>query len=303
MPDLPTAVLCYGEIGVDNIIRVDRLPTPEIAVFPTADTIHIGGAAANTGAWLAHWDIPVQLMGNAIGHDTYGEKLIGWLSEHPALDLSHVERHANVITPFCRVLVTPDAERSFLIFGYPQAPKTPLTIEMLDGIQYLALDLYGGEERLAAARLAHERGVTTLIGDVITPDHPALPYTTIATNSAAFIRDTFRDIDMIEHAHRLQTVSGGIIVLTDGPRPIHVLYRDGGMISVQPPQVQAVDATGAGDAFRAGLTAGLLKDMPLAESVRIGAAAGAFKVQSVGAAAHIPAWEEVVALADTLEII
>jgi sugar/nucleoside kinase (ribokinase family) len=302
MPDLPPAVLCYGEIGVDNIIRVDRLPTPEIAVFPTADTAHIGGAAANTGAWLARWGIPVRLMGNAIGTDEYGWKLAGWLGEHPSLNLDDVQIQKGLTTPFCRVLVTPDAERSFLIFAYPQAPKTPLTVEHLDGVQYLALDLYGGDERLAAARLAHQHGVTTLIGDVITPDHPALPYTSIATNSAAFIRNTLPDVDVIEHAYRLQAVSGGIIVLTDGPRPIHVLYRDGGMISVQPPPVQAVDATGAGDAFRAGLIAGLLRDMPLAESVRIGAAAGAFKVQSVGAAAHIPAWEEVAALADTLQI-
>jgi sugar/nucleoside kinase (ribokinase family) len=47
----------------------------------------------------------------------------------------------------------------------------------------------------------------------------------------------------------------------------------------------------------------LLRDMPLAEAARIGAAAGAFKVQSVGAAAHIPAWEEVTTLADTLEFV
>jgi ribokinase len=302
MPDLPPAVLCYGEIGVDNIIRVDRLPTPEVAVFPTADTAHIGGAAANTGAWLARWGIPARLMGNAIGTDEYGSKLAGWLGEHSFLNLDYVEIQKGLTTPFCRVLVTPDAERSFLIFGYPQAPKTPLTIEHLHGIQYLALDLYGGAERLAAARLAHEHGITTLIGDVITTDHPALPYTSIATNSAAFIRDTFPGIDVVDHAHTLQAISGGTIVLTDGPNPLHVLYPDGGMINVQPPQVQAVDATGAGDAFRAGLIAGLLNEIPLAESVRIGAAAGAFKVQSVGAAAHIPTWEEVTALADTLEI-
>ncbi len=28
-------VFCYGEIGVDNIIQADGLPSPENAVFPT----------------------------------------------------------------------------------------------------------------------------------------------------------------------------------------------------------------------------------------------------------------------------
>jgi len=294
------AVVCYGEIGVDNLIRVDRLPTPEVAVFPTADTIHVGGAAANTAVWLARWGIPTRLAGNAIGCDDYGARLWGWLSEHPALDLSRVERRGEVVTPFCRVLVTPDAERSFLIFGYPQTPKTPLTADILGGARFLALDLYGGPERLNAARLAHESGVQTVIGDVVALDHPALPYTDIACNSAAFIRDSFPGVDALEHARRLQAISRGIVILTDGPRPAHLLDRDGSLITAQPPPVEAVDATGAGDAFRAGLLAALLRGLPLAEALRWGVAAGALKVGFLGAATHVPPLEAVTALAGAI---
>ena len=85
-------------------------------------------------------------------------------------------------TPFTRALVTPDGERSFLIFGYPQAPKISLNREKLDSVKFLALDLYGGPERLEVARLAYESGVQTAIGDVVWPDHPALKFS-IATNS------------------------------------------------------------------------------------------------------------------------
>lgn len=68
-------VFCYGEIGVDNIILADRLPTPEIAVFPNAESYHIGGAAANTAVWLANMGLAVGLSGNAIGDDLYGGQL------------------------------------------------------------------------------------------------------------------------------------------------------------------------------------------------------------------------------------
>ena len=78
---------CYGELGVDNIIHLPHLPTPELAAFPTADSYHIGGAAANTAVWLASWGVSVRLAGNGIGHDDYGKQLWGWLSQHPALDL------------------------------------------------------------------------------------------------------------------------------------------------------------------------------------------------------------------------
>lgn len=295
-------ILCYGEIGVDNIILVDQMPAPELGIFPTGDTLHIGGAAANTAAWLARWDVPARLAGNAIGYDDYGSRLWRWLSQHPALDLSLVERREDVTTPFCRILVTPDAERSVLIFGYPQAPKTALTREMLAGAKFLALDLYGGEERIVAARVAREAGVQTVITDMVALDHPALPATSIACNSAAYIRDAYPDVDEMDHARRLQQISGGIIVLTNGPHPVRVLDRDGGIFSVQPPPAEAVDATGAGDAFRAGLMAGLLHGEALDGAVAWGAAAGALKVQHVGAASTIPALEDVRALAAGLAI-
>jgi sugar/nucleoside kinase (ribokinase family) len=294
--------VCYGEIGVDNIIRVDRLPTPELAVFPSEDTSHIGGAAANTAVWLARWGAPVRLAGNAIGYDDYGTRLLGWLREHAALDLAYLERREEVMTPYCRVLVTPDAERSFLIFGYPRTPKTPLTREMLGGAKFLALDLYGGAERLAAARLAREMGIQTVIGDVIAPDHPALPFTDIATNSAAFIRDSYPGVNVLEHARKLQAVSRGIVVLTDGPAPVQALSGDGALIAVQPPAVRAVDATGAGDVFRAGLIYALLQGWPLAKAVKWGAAAGALGVQRTGAARNVPSREEVGALAAGLAV-
>ena len=140
-------VLCYGEIGIDNIIQADGLPSPETAIFPTSDSYHGGGAAANTAVWLAALGLSVKLSGNVIGHDPYGELILGRLRKHTQIDLSLVEQRDGVTTPFTRAIVTPDGERSFLIFWYPQAPKVQLTKEMLQGIKYLALDLYGGYTR------------------------------------------------------------------------------------------------------------------------------------------------------------
>lgn len=293
-------VFCYGEIGVDNIIQVPHLPDPEMAAFPTSDSYHIGGAAANTAVWLANFGFSVGLTGNAIGLDLYGQQLWEWLSQHPSIDLSLVDRQQDVVTPFCRAMVTPDGERTFLIYWYPQAPKTILEANMLAGARYLALDLYGGDERLAAAQTAREAGLQTVIGDVVRPEHPILPLTSIATNSGAYIRDQYPDVDVREHARRLQAISQGIVITTGGAKPVYVVNRDGSAFTVRPPQVKPVDATGAGDAFRAGLLAGLLHSHTLPRSVCWGAAAGALKVQRIGAATDPASLEEVVALADTL---
>ena len=293
-------VLCYGEIGIDNIIQTDGLPSPEKAIFPKSDSYHGGGAASNTAVWLAALGVKVKLTGNTIGHDPYGDQIMERLGKQSNIDLSLVEQRGGVTTPFTRAIVTPDGERSFLIFWYPQAPKISLTKEMLDGVRYVALDLYGGQERLDTAQLAFESGVSTAIGDVIWPDHSVLPFTSIATNSGPFIRQSFPGVDVRQHARTLQSISKGIVITTDGPRMVHALDAQGNGFSIQPPATTAVDATGAGDAFRSGLLYGLLRGFDLPRSLCWAVAAGSLKVKNLGAATTLPDFKEIEALANSL---
>src|SRR6188474_1342327 len=95
-------IFCYGEIGIDNIIQADALPSPENAVFPTSDSYHGGGAASNTAVWLANLGVKVKLTGNAIGHDPYGDLILDGLKKQPNIDLSLVEQRLGVTTPFTR---------------------------------------------------------------------------------------------------------------------------------------------------------------------------------------------------------
>ena len=294
-------VLCYGEIGIDNIIQADGLPSPETAIFPKSDSYHGGGAASNTAVWLAALGVRVKVTGNVIGSDAYGEMITKGLGKYANIDLSLLEQREGVVTPFTRAIVTPDGERSFLIFWYPQAPKVPLTKEMLKGVRYLALDLYGGPERLETARLAFESGVSTVIGDVIWPDHPVLPFTSIATNSAAYIRQSFPGVDVREHARKLQSISKGIVITTDGAQLVHALDAQGNGFTIQPPGVNAVDATGAGDAFRSGLLYGLLQGFDLPRSLCWGVAAGTLKVKNLGAATTVPDFDEIESVANRLQ--
>jgi hypothetical protein len=289
-------VFCYGEIGVDNIIQSDSLPSPENAVFPKSDSYHLGGAAANTAVWLAAMGVKVKLCGNAIGRDEYGELILEKLNRYPALDLSLVEQRQDVL------LLLPGYRLRtgtiIFIFWYPQAPRS-LTREMQ--VPLSALDLYGGPERLAVAKLASESGVSTAIGDVIWPDHPALPFTNIATNSGPYIRQNFPGVDVRQHARRLQSISKGIVITTDGPNQVHAVDAQGHGFTILPPTVQVVDATGAGDAFRSGLLYGLSRGLDLPRSLCWAVAAGSLKVRSLGAATTLPEFTEVETLANSLQ--
>lgn len=290
-------VFSYGEIGVDNIVQIPYIPSPERAAFPTSDSYHIGGAAANFAVWLASWGVQTGLSGNAIGDDLYGRQLLAWLGSYSKLDLRGLEVKPDQPTPFCRILVTPDAERSILVYGYPTTPKTPLDRSMLQGTRFLALDLYGGEERLQAARLARGLGVQTVLNDVIWMDHPILKETDILVNSAAYVRSEFPGVDVLAHAFELQHICGGVVITTDGADPVLVIDRNGQHFTVQPPVVAAVDATGAGDAFRAGLVYGFLQGWSLCKAVQWAAATGSMKVGRLGAVSSLPAIDEIDGLA------
>ena len=273
-----------------------------MAVFPKSESYHVGGAAANTSIWLAHMGVRVGLSGNVIGNDQYGDLLISSLKEHLNIDLHLIQVQADTPTPFTRAIVTPDGERSFLIFYYPETPKVPFDLSQLKGAQYNALDLYGGQERVNAAKTAYAAGLDTAIGDVVWTDHAVLPYTSISTNSGSYIRDLFPGIDVRQHAHALQAVSRGIVITTDGGEMVHTIDNEGKAFYVKPPAVKAKDATGAGDAFRAGLLYGLTHGKTLQESVCLGTAAGSLKVNHLGAATTLPDLKEIIHLSNGLKV-
>jgi len=295
-------VFCYGEIGVDCIMQVDEYPRPHNAVFPHPETCHPGGSAFTTSIWLAHLGIETGLGGNAIGMDPNGNLLSARFSRFPLLHAEWVEQAESFSTPYTRVLVTPDAERAFLIFGYREAKKMPLTHEMIAGVSFLALDLYGGEERIDAARLAHSLGVKTVISDITDPDHPALPFTSIAVISAAYLRAKMPGVDCRNQAHALQRICCGSVILTDGPKPVYCLDSGGKKFTVTPAKVDPVDSTGCGDAFRAGLIYGLLQGLALKAAVCWGVAAGTIKVQHLGGSTTLPDRDEIASLVGSLRI-
>jgi ribokinase len=76
-----------------------------------------------------------------------------------------------------------------------------------------------------------------------------------------------------------------------------MLLEDGEDVArAAPPRVEAVDGTGAGDAFTACLVVSLLEGRPRDESLRRACAAGALAASRFGAQTSLPTAEEVDAL-------
>lgn len=289
-------VLCYGEIDLDIYLNLDRLPTLNHAGNTRDEFENVGGAAANSAMWLANWGIATRLLGHDLGDDRAGDTVRALLGALRHLDTRYIASHAGYRSPRCQCLVTPDGERSFIMHWLDELRVTDLESQMLRGIEWLNLDMSGPlEPRLRAARLAVADEIPVLINDIYATDHALLPYVDVLVISASIARSKAPGSEPLALARRLQQAGDCHVIITDAAAPVTLLLRGGEMRQIQPPAVTAVDTTGAGDTFKAGLLYGLLTDLPLPEAARWGCAAASLMCRFPGATRHLAGLDAVAA--------
>lgn len=91
--------------------------------------------------------------------------------------------------------------------------------------------------------------------------------------------------DLLKHTNQ--------IIVTQGAEG-SLLITESGVIHIEATPVElAIDPTGAGDAYRAGLISGIISGNPIVESAKIGAACASFCVETIGTQNHQFTIEEI----------
>jgi len=302
---MASQVLCYGGICIDNIIHVPYMPTPGIATTPTHQQFQLGGGATQTAVWLASWNIPVTLTGNAIGNDAYAQQILDELQLFKSFDTSQIEQKVDVDTPYTRALVPPSGDRYLIEFGYDTAPMYPADNVQLDGIQILTVNFYYNNTERETQRLAqkaHSQGIQVIASDVLDEDNALYSVSDILINSRAVMEKKLPHTDHYGYSVALQAKHGGIVIMTDGENRVWVINRDGKTFSVDVPKVDVYDTTGAGDAFRAGVVYGQLKGWSLEESTKLAVASGTIQVARNASVTPPASLQDTQVLANTLTI-
>ena len=97
--------------------------------------------------------------------------------------------------------------------------------------------------------------------------------------------------DVVAAAERLLELGVGEVVATVGNKgAIHV--DRSGSTSYPTLLVDAIDTTGAGDAFNAGLAVGLSRGQTLPDAIRLGCHAGAYCVTKLGVLDGLPTMDQ-----------
>lgn len=254
-------------------------------------SLMIGGSAAITAVAAARLGLRVALVA-AVGDDPAGELMLGLLNRE-SVDTSRVIVRAGAATGFTTVL-SGGTDRAILTALGAIPTLTASDVHLVAARHLHVSSYFLLEEGLGSglADLLHagrSRGMTTSLDTNYDPSRrwgderltAALRETDVFLPNEAEALGISGEPEVSAAARKLSDLCGSVVVkLGERGALCEVTGAEPRQVSVPP--VEPVDTTGAGDCFNAGLIAGFLEGLDLADAATLGCAVGAASVAGIG---------------------
>ena len=288
-------VVGLGESSIDYVYVVPSLPgssTSKVAI--TSHFSACGGQVATTMAGCAALGLRAAYLG-PVGSDANGARVRSELSARDVDVERLIVRTAD--TRYAVILVEErSGDRQVLWQRDPRLSleDSEVTAQLFTGAKLLHVDAVDEAASIRAAALARGQGlvVTSDIDTVTTRTSELLAAVTVAI-VAEHVPAQLTGVTDVEGALRaMRTRHDGLLCVTLGDRGAAAL--DGSDYHLVPAlPVEAVDTTGAGDVFRAGMIYGLLQRWPTPRILEFANAAAALSCTRPGAIASVPSRDDV----------
>ena len=248
-----------GSSNVDVVTYIDRLPVWGETIAAPRFEMSFGGKGANQAVAAARLGAEV-VMVSKVGDDVLGDGVLSNFAQH-GVDTRHVGRVAGQSTGTATILVSAAGDNCILIVAGANGDLTPADVEAAaEDLKSCALILLQLEVPLATVYAALEfgkrHGVKTLL-------NPAPAVTTLDRDKvglASFVAPNETELailtgmpvesedEVAAAAKRLVAQGAESVIVTLGARG-SLAATAGGVLRIPPVKVQAVDSTGAGDAY------------------------------------------------------
>ena len=288
-------IVVVGSLNMDAIARVARLPMPGETVLATGFTQTLGGKGANQAVAAARGGSTVAFIGR-VGRDAAGEALLAGLGE-AGVNTESILHDAGGSSGMALISVDHRAENTIVVVPGVNAHVCVDDIEAAaDLIARSDILLLQLEVPLAAvtraAELAQRAGTTVILNPSPAQELPVslLRLVDILVPNAeevGYLSGMGSPVDPESAAGMLRANGAKSVVITLGDRGASVITDDGEM-EVPAYEVDALDTTGAGDAFVGNLAASLDSGLSLLEAAEFASAAAALSVRSTGAQSSMP---------------
>jgi ribokinase len=271
LPPNPS-IAVVGSINLDLVARCERLPRPgETLTGATFERVP-GGKGANQALAAARLGASVSLVG-AVGRDPFATEALALLEEGGVrLDVQTVGEATGVAL----IVVAEDGENQIVV-----APGANGTVEAASGL---------GDADAVLCQLE-------IPIDTVTDAASDAAFFCLNAAPARPLPDTLlADVDLlVVNRYELDAVGrfDGLVALTLGAEGAVLLDCGEEVARAAPPPVEAVDGTGAGDAFTACLLVSLLQGRERGEALSRACVAGALAASRPGAQPSLPTAAEV----------
>jgi ribokinase len=292
-------VVVVGSYNVGLTVVGPSLPAPGQTVLGHTFDMGPGGKGSNQAIGARRLGAEVTLVAK-VGNDVFGASARQLFEREGLLGpgIMEADTHTGV------GLIMVDDEGSNMIAVAPGA-NASLTAEDLDRVPGLFRDASHVLCQLecpvelftAAARRARQAGATTILNPapaVALPDeaYPLIDILTPNRSELGVLTGLDPESGGVEEAARSLVVRGaGEVIVTLGDQGL-IRVTSSGAESLPARRVRTRDTTGAGDAFNAGLAAGLAAGSSMAEALNLGIRAGAFCVTRLGVIDGLPTLEQ-----------
>ncbi|HSL63582.1 MAG TPA: ribokinase [Gaiellaceae bacterium] len=276
---MPVSLAVVGSANLDLVARTERLPRPGETVTGATFARIPGGKGANQAVAAARLGADVRFVG-CVGEDDLARPVLDAMRAD-GVDLAGVVT-GDAATGVALIVVDADGENTIVVAPGANALLRPEDVAVGDADAVLCQLEIPLDTVAAAARQAR----FLCLNAAPAPGAP-LPH------------DLLERTDLlVVNRFELEAVGtpSGLVALTLGAEGAVLLEGGKEVARAEPPRVDAVDGTAAGDAFTACLTVSLLEGRPREEALLRACAAGAIAASRPGAQPSLPTAAEVDAI-------
>jgi ribokinase len=289
-------IAVVGSAMIDLTAYATVIPAPGQTLEGDQFTTGFGGKGANQAVIAAHCGAEVHFVGK-LGRDLFGDSIAENFKKL-GIDSEYVER-SDTPNGVAHIWVDANGENRIIIIpGANHEIESKKAIEAIESIAGLAVVVAQCEIKqevtLAAFSAAKKRGCVTILNPA--PYQPLSEELLAVTdwiipNETEFNELLGQDPTSDEVLKKFRPGKNSIVTL--GSEGAVLITSDGNLSRVSAPTVNAVDTTGAGDAFVGVFAFGLASGKNPEDAMKLGVKVASMSVTRKGAQSSYPSQAEI----------
>lgn len=296
-------IVVVGSYATGLTMKVQRIPGPGETLLGTGYRVDFGGKGSNQAVGCARLGASVDFIAR-IGNDSFGDRALALYREE-GINTTHIHRCSGAPTGVGFIVVEESSGQNSIVID-PGANELLTASDVAEGqdvlksasvvLTQLEIPVEAAEATLTGGRAV--RAITILNpAPVRFLSPPVLSLVDILTpneNEAKILAGHAPDAAVDAEAVGRELIRSGVkqVVMTLGEKGA-LLISASSRTHFPAVQVHAIETTGAGDAFNAGLATALAQGATIEQAVQFAVVIGAMAVTKEGVIPSLPRYHEV----------